>query len=84
MTGETTEQLYAEVYKSGFLQLSETTKQLYAEVDESDFVFSGSLPSTGNIYIRLKSASLIKLLESSMIFSMSVLNALSLCDRRLI
>ena len=64
MTGETTEQFYAEVYKSGFLQLSETAKQLYAEVDESDFVFSDSLPSTGNIYIRLKPASLIKLLES--------------------
>ena len=84
LTGETTEQLSAEVYKSGFLQLSETTKQLYAEVDELDFVFSGSLPSTGNIYIRLKPASLIKLLESSMIFSMSVLNALSLRDGRLI
>ena len=84
MTGETTEQLYTEVYKSGFLQLSETTKQLYKEVDESDFLFPGSLPSTGNIYIRLKPASLIKLLESSMIFSMSVLNALSLRDGRLI
>ena len=33
MTGETTEQVYVEVYKSGFLQLSEATKQLYAEVD---------------------------------------------------
>ena len=76
--------LYADVYKSDFLQLSETTKELYAEVDESDFVVSGSLPSTGNIYIRLKPASLIKLLESSMIFSMSVLNALSLRDGRLI
>ena len=54
LTGETTEQLYAEVYRSGFLQISETTKQLYAELDESDFVFSGSLPSTGNTYIRLK------------------------------
>ena len=51
MTCEKTEQLYAEVYKSGFLQLSETTKQFYAEVDESDFLFPGSLPSTGNIYI---------------------------------
>ena len=70
--------VYAEVYKSGFLQLSETTKQLYAEVDESGFVFSGSLSASGKIYIRLKSASLIKLLESSMIFSVSVLNALSL------
>ena len=30
LTGDTTEQLYAEVYKSGFLQLSETTKQLYS------------------------------------------------------
>ena len=58
----------------------ETTEQLYAEVDESDFLFPGSLPSTGNIYIRLKPAWLIKLLESSM----SVLNALSLRDRRLI
>ena len=84
MTGETTEQFYTEVYKSGFLQLSETTKQLYAEVNESDSVFSGSLPSTGNIYIRLKPASLIKLLESLMIFSMSVLNAVSLCDGRVI
>ena len=46
----------------------ETTEQLYAEVDESDFVVSGSLPSTGNIYIRLKPVSLIKLLESSMVF----------------
>ena len=64
-----------------------SVKQLnnfYAEVDESDFVFSGSLPSTGNMYIRLKPASLIKLLESSMIFSMHVLNALSLRDGRLI
>ena len=84
MTGETTEQLYAVVYKSGFLQLRETTKQFYSEVDESDFLFLGSLPSTGNIYIRLKRASLIKLLESSMIFSMSVLNELSLHDGRLI
>ena len=62
----------------------ETTEQFYAEVDELDFLFPGSLPSTGNIYIRLKPASLIKLLESSMIFSMSVLNALSLRDGRLI
>ena len=43
----------------------ETTEQFYAEVDESDFLFPGSLPSTGNIYIRLKTFSLIKLLESS-------------------
>ena len=62
----------------------ETTEQFYAEVDESDFLFPGSLPSTGNIYIGLKLASLKKLLESSMIFSKSVLNALSLHDERLI
>ena len=62
-----------EVYKSGFLQLSETTEQFYVEVDESGFVFSGSLPASGNIYIRLKPASLIKLFESLMIFSVSVL-----------
>ena len=61
-----------------------TGEQLYVEVDESDFVFSSSLPSTGNIYIRLKPASLIKLLETSMIFSTSVLNAISLGDGRLI
>ena len=74
---------YVEVYKSGFLQLSETTKQFYAEADMSGFVFSGSLPAFGKIYIRLKPASLIKLLENLMIFSVSVLNALSLCDGRL-
>ena len=69
-------------YKTGMT--GETTEQFYAEVDESDFVFSGSLPSTGNIYIRMKPPSLIKLLESLMIFSVSVLNALSLRDGRLI
>ena len=84
MTGETTELVYTEVHKSGFLQLSETTKHFYAEVDESDFVFSGSLLSTGKIYIILKPALLIKLLESLMILPMSVLNALSLRDGRLI
>ena len=52
----------------------------YAEVGESDFLFPGSVPSTGNINIRLKPASLMTLLKSSMIFSMSVLNALSLHD----
>ena len=61
----------------------ETIEQFYEEVDESDFLFPGSLPSTGNIYITLKPASLIKLLESLMIFSMSVLNVLSLCDGKL-
>ena len=75
---------HAEVYKSGFLQLSETTKHFYVEVDELGFMFSGSLSASGKIYIRLKPASLIKLLKSSMIFSMSVLNALSLFDGRLI
>ena len=62
----------------------ETTEQFYAEVDESDFLFPGSLPSTGNIYLRLKPTSLIKLLESSMIFSMSVINALYVCGVRVI
>ena len=75
---------YAEVYEAGFLELSETTKQFYAEVHESGFVFSGSLSAFGKIYIRLKPASLIKLLESLMIFSVSVLNVLSLCDERVI
>ena len=72
---------YTEVYKSGLVK---QLNNFYAEIDESGFVFSGSLPASGNIYIRLKPASLIKLLESSIIFSMSVLDALSLCDRRLI
>ena len=75
---------YGEVYKSGFLQLSQTTKPFYMEVNESGFVFSGSLPASGKIYIRLKPASPMKLLKSLMIFSMSVLNALSLRDGRLI
>ena len=69
LTGEITQQLYAEVYKSGFLQLSETTKELYAEVDESDFVVSGSLPSTGNIYIRLKPDSKVRLSSLLLIYN---------------
>ena len=73
-----------EVYKSVFLQLSESTKQFYMEVYNSGFVFSGSLPASGKIYIRLKPASLIKLLKSLMIFSISVLNELSLCDGKVI
>ena len=75
---------YAEVYKFGFLQLSEKTEQFYAEVDELGFEFSGSLPASGKTYIRLKPAWLIKLLKSSMIFSVRVLNALSFYDIRVI
>ena len=54
------------------------------EVNKSGLVFSGSLPPSGNIYIKFKPALLIKILKSSMIFSMSVLNALSLSDGRVI
>ena len=61
----------------------ETTEQFYAEVNKSGFLFPGSLPSTGNIY-QIEASHAVKLLESSMIFSMSVLNVLSLRDGRLI
>ena len=61
-----------------------TDEIFFLNVYESGFVFSGSLPASGNIYIRLKPASLIKLLVSSMIFSIIVLNALSLHDGRII
>ena len=54
------------------------------EVNKPGFIMSGSLPASENIYIRLEPASLIKLLESSMSFSMSVFIVLYVCDGRVI
>ena len=60
-----------------------SVKQLnnfFVEVCKSGFLLSGSLAASGNFYIRLKPASLVKLQESSMIFSMSVFNVLYVRD----